>query len=121
MESNLFPALQVAFDSTSISTYSGTILNAEYGKNKQGEELKQMNLCLVADKNAEEVLYAYEYQGSVNDVAALASPVRFGRTDHKTRADFQPIFLHTLFSGSQLRAFDEPEGRVSPVPPTPVR
>lgn len=51
-----------------------------------------MNLCLVADKNAEEVLYAYEYQGSVNDVAALASPVG------SVELTIKPELISNLFS-----------------------
>lgn len=69
--SPLLPPLQLAFDSTSISTYSDSILDAEWGKNKQDESLKQINLCLVADQVSHEVLYAHEYQGSINDVSSF--------------------------------------------------
>ena len=71
-DSQLLPPLQVAFDSTSISTYSETIKNAERGYNKQGEELKQVNLAAVCDQVYGEFLYACEYQGSINDAASLA-------------------------------------------------
>lgn len=65
--SQLLPPQQVAFDSTSISAYSETIKNAEYGYNKQGENLKQVNLAAVCDQVTGEFLYGCEYQGSIND------------------------------------------------------
>ncbi len=59
--------LTIAFDSTSISTYSETIDHAEYGHAKRGPDLKQVNLALVCDQLSGEVIYAYEYSGSIND------------------------------------------------------
>lgn len=52
--------LTIAFDSTSISTYSSTIEDAEYGKAKANPELKQVNLTLACDQKTGEVLYARE-------------------------------------------------------------
>lgn len=63
--------LSIAFDSTSISTYSESIEDAEYGKAKANPELKQVNLTLACDQKSGEVLYAREYQGSINDVASF--------------------------------------------------
>ncbi len=68
----LLPPLQVALDSTSISTYSETIQDAEWGKNKQGESLKQINLCAVCDQSTGEILYAHEYPGSINDSSSFS-------------------------------------------------
>ena len=65
--------LTVAFDSTSISTYSTTIEHAEYGKAKSNPELKRINLALVCDQASGEVLFAREYPGSINDVASFSS------------------------------------------------
>ena len=63
--------LTIAFDSTSISTYSETIEEAEYGKAKANPELKQVNLTFACDQKSGEVLYAREYEGSINDVASF--------------------------------------------------
>lgn len=52
--------MMLAFDSTSISTYSNTIEIAEYGHAKQNPELKQVNLFLVCDERSGEAVYAYE-------------------------------------------------------------
>lgn len=68
MDSGMLPA----FDSTSISTYSNTIEIAEYGHAKQNPELKQVNLLLVCDELTGEAVYAYEYNGSINDKGSMA-------------------------------------------------
>lgn len=67
-----FPKLAVAFDSTSISTYSQTINHAEYGHAKQNPELAQVNLATICDQETGDVVYAYEYSGSINDKASFA-------------------------------------------------
>jgi len=64
--------LTIAFDSTSISTYSSSFEDAEYGKAKDNPELKQVNLTLACDQNTGEVLYAREYASSINDVASFS-------------------------------------------------
>lgn len=64
--------LTIAFDSTGISTYSETIDHAEYGHAKRDPELKQINLALACDQLSGEVIYAYEYSGSVNDRGSFA-------------------------------------------------
>ena len=66
------PPLAVAFDSTSFPTYSKTIAHAEYGHAKQNPELAQVNLATVCDQETGDVVYAYEYAGSVNDKASFA-------------------------------------------------
>lgn len=63
--------LTIAFDSTSISTYSSTIEDTEYSKAKDNPELKQVNLTLACDQKTGEVPYAREYAGSINDVASF--------------------------------------------------
>lgn len=65
--------LTIAFDSTGISTHSETIEEVEYGKAKADPELKQVNLTFACDQKTGEVLYAREYEGSINDVASFSS------------------------------------------------
>lgn len=59
--------LTLSFDSTAISTYSETILDAAYGHAKQNPELKQVNLNMVCDHESGDVLFASTYHGSIND------------------------------------------------------
>lgn len=64
-------ALTIAFDSTSISTYSDSIEHAEFGHAKRDADLKQVNLAVACDQDTGEAVYGYEYAGSVNDKASL--------------------------------------------------
>lgn len=61
--------MAIALDSTSISTYSNTIVDAAYGHAKQNDHLKQVNLTLCTDYLTGDVCYAYQSEGSINDMA----------------------------------------------------
>ncbi len=67
-----FCPLTIAFESTSIPTYSETNELAEYGKARRDGHLPQINLALACDQNTGEVIYAHEYRGLVNDNASLS-------------------------------------------------
>lgn len=64
-------AVTLSFDSTSISTYSTTITDAAWGHAKQNPELRQVNYMVVCDHASGDVVYAYAYDGSINDKAIL--------------------------------------------------
>ena len=63
--------LSYALDNTSISTYSETIEDAEYGYAKRDPHLKQINYTFVCDQEDGEIIFAHTYQGSISDVVAL--------------------------------------------------
>ena len=65
-----------ALDSTSVSTYSELIEYAEWGYNKQGEALPQVNLTTITDVNTGRVIYAKEVPGSIPDVTSFAQSYR---------------------------------------------
>ena len=58
-----------AIDSTSISTYA-KLAEASYGKNKQDEELPQLNVMFVTDEDSGRPLYFQHFNGSIPDMAA---------------------------------------------------
>ena len=60
--------MMMTIDSTSISTWSDTIDNAAYGHAKQDNFLKQVNLTFCIDYFTGDLCYAYESEGSVNDM-----------------------------------------------------
>ena len=62
------PPMMMAMDSTSFSTYSKSIDDAAFGHAKQDGFLKQVNLTLCVDYESGDVCYAYESEGSVNDM-----------------------------------------------------
>lgn len=63
--------LSYALDNTSISTYSETIEDAEWGKAKQNPELRQINYTFVCDQETGDIVFVHTYEGSVNDMTAL--------------------------------------------------
>ncbi|EPD98763.1 hypothetical protein HMPREF1476_01505 [Sutterella wadsworthensis HGA0223] len=64
-------SLTYALDNTSISAYSKTIGDAAYGHAKRDPDLKQINYTFVCDQKDGEIVFAYTYEGSINDAAAL--------------------------------------------------
>ena len=58
------------FDLTSESTYSVKNTNAEWGRNKDGQKLKQINLGLVTDRIGRPLAF-FIYPGSVADVTTV--------------------------------------------------
>ena len=62
--------LSYALDNTSISTHSRTIADAAYGYAKRDPELKQINYTFVCDQADGEIVFAYTYEGSINDATA---------------------------------------------------
>ena len=63
--------MTLSFDSTSISTYSSSITDAAWGHAKQNPELRQVNYLVVCDHATGDVVYAFSYDGSVNDKTIL--------------------------------------------------
>jgi transposase len=66
----------LALDITSVSSYSQNIENVEWGYNRDGEHLPQINLCLLLGVDSRLPVLQADYQGSINDVKTLVSTVR---------------------------------------------
>jgi transposase len=62
-----------AVDITSISSYSNLIEYVEHGYNREGDKLKQINLCLVFGENSGLPIFSLHYPGSLKDVSTLTS------------------------------------------------
>jgi hypothetical protein len=65
------PAPVVISDTTSISTYSPNLEAAEFGYNRDGEQLPQINLNLVAEQNSGLPVWYRALPGSIPDVSTL--------------------------------------------------
>jgi transposase len=61
----------IVYDVTSISTYSKNLSDAEFGYNRDGEKLPQINLGMFYGQTSRLPVYYNEYQGSITDVAYL--------------------------------------------------
>ena len=64
--------IEYALDNTSISNYSNTLSEAPYGHAKRDPELKQINYTTICDQRSGDIVFAYMYDGAVNDVSALS-------------------------------------------------
>ena len=65
----------MALDITSISSYSEQILSNERGYNRDGENLSQINLCLLFGEETQLPVYQTIYSGSITDTATFRSTV----------------------------------------------
>jgi transposase len=61
----------LALDITSMSSYSELIEDVEWGYNRDGEELPQVNLCMLMGEVSRLPVYQTIYQGSLTDVSTL--------------------------------------------------
>jgi transposase len=63
----------VLCDTTSISTYSRELELAEYGYNRDGDDLPQINLCMALNSESGLPLWCRLLPGSIPDVSSLAA------------------------------------------------
>ena len=62
----------VCYDVTSISSYSRTMTDVEYGYNRDGEDLPQFNIGMFCDESSKIPLYFNRYNGSLTDKTNLS-------------------------------------------------
>ena len=67
------PKEYIAYDVTSISSYSQGIENLEYGYNRDGDDLPQLNMALYYGEKSKLPLYYNVYPGSITDKTHLAT------------------------------------------------
>jgi len=61
----------LAYDTTSVSSYSELIKQARYGRNKDHEPLAQINLALLFGQSSRLPVYYRKLAGNINDVATI--------------------------------------------------
>ncbi|MGN0363404.1 MAG: transposase [Bilifractor sp.] len=66
----------LAFDTTSISSYSELIHLAKYGKNKEGDDLPQINLALLYGEISRLPVYYRKLAGNTADVSTIKNLIR---------------------------------------------
>ena len=66
----------LALDITSISSYSELIEDIEWGYNRDGENLPQVNICLLVGEKSKLPIYQTIYTGSLKDVSTLRTTLR---------------------------------------------
>jgi len=65
----------IALDMTSISSYSQQIQECEWGYNRDGESLPQVNLCMLYGSTSRLPVFQINYAGSLKDVSCLQSAI----------------------------------------------
>ena len=65
-----------AYDSTSISSYSETMKQFKYGKNKDGESLPQINLAILFGEESGLPFYYRKIAGNIPDVKTVRELIR---------------------------------------------
>lgn len=65
-----------AYDSTSVSSYSGSLRQVKYGKNKDGETLPQINLALLFGEESGLPFYYRKIAGNIPDVKTIRELLR---------------------------------------------
>jgi len=61
----------LAYDTTSVSSYSELIKQARYGRNKDHEPLAQINLALLFGQSSRLPVYYRKLAGNINDVSTI--------------------------------------------------
>jgi len=61
----------VALDITSVSSYSGQIASCEWGYNRDGDDLPQINICMLFGETSKLPVFQTVYSGSLRDVSTL--------------------------------------------------
>jgi hypothetical protein len=65
----------IALDITSVSSYSAGIGACEWGHNRDGENLRQVNICMLVGEDSRLPVYQTVYSGSLNDVSTLRATI----------------------------------------------
>ncbi len=78
---------QIFYDVTSFSTYSGQILRAEYGYNRDGEDLRQLNQGLFCSRETQLPMYMCSYEGSLNDAQNFKYALQQAKDQHLFKND----------------------------------
>ncbi len=73
---------KIFYDVTSFSTYSGLIQKAQFGYNRDGEALRQINQGLFCSEESNLPLYMCAYEGSLNDAQNFKYALRQAKEHH---------------------------------------
>ena len=65
-----------AYDTTSISSYSETLRQVKYGKNKDGDRLPQINLAILFGEESSLPFYYRKLAGNIPDIKTIRELIR---------------------------------------------
>jgi len=103
----------LAIDITSVSSYSELVEDVEWGYNRDGEDLPQVNICMLMGEKSRLPVYQVVYAGSLKDVNTLESTIK--RFDSVTggkpvlavmdKGFYSKRNIDTMLSGDHARRF----------------
>jgi hypothetical protein len=101
----------LALDITSVSSYSELIEDVEWGHNRDGESLPQVNICLLMGMASRLPVYQTVYAGSIRDVSTLDSVIgAFAALTHgrpvitvTDKGFYSKRNIKTMLAGSERR------------------
>jgi hypothetical protein len=101
----------IALDITSVSSYSEQISACEWGYNRDGESLPQVNICMLFGEESRLPVYQTLYSGSLRDVSTLRATI-FEFTELTGAADIMVVMDKGFFSAKNVNMLlDGSEGR----------
>jgi transposase len=99
----------IALDITSISSYSGQIGACEWGYNRDGEDLRQVNICMLFGEDSKLPVYQTLYSGSLRDVSTLKATI-LEFTALTGAADIMTVMDKGFFSAKNVNMLLDKEG-----------
>lgn len=114
---HLQPVKAAFFDISSISSYSSNISFIEWGYNRDGENLPQLNLGLVYCDNKKLPINYHLYPGSIVDVTTLKNCKRY--LCNFGLKDFLFILDRGFFSTSNLKEMSKKDEGINFIQPLP--
>ena len=75
-ENPLYRFSKWAYDTTSISSYSETLRQVKYGKNKDGDRLPQINLAILFGEESSLPFYYRKLAGNIPDIKTIRELIR---------------------------------------------
>ena len=113
----LNPIKTIYYDITSISSYSENNDFIEWGYNRDGEKLAQLNLGLVYCKESSLPIYYQSYAGSLTDVRTLKNTVKY--LSGFGLEDFLLILDRGFFSTSNILSLAKDKSKIAFIQPLP--
>lgn len=95
----------LAFDITSISSYSKLIETLEYGYNKDGEDLPQVNMGMLFGQTSLLPVFYTLYPGSIRDMSTLKNMISYAKHINSEKIRF--IMDKGFYSDSNIREMQE--------------
>ena len=101
----------IALDITSVSSYSEQIGACERGYNRDGENIPQVNICMLFGEDSKLPVYQTVYSGSLRDVSTLKTTIS-EFTALTDASDIMIVMDKGFFSAKNINILlDEKEGR----------